>query len=393
MFRRVETIISAALAAASMLALPFGALAQVNDQTLLQRAEIALEDYNLVGLGIAVITAKMDEPLIAVTGERRRGSGDMIETGDAWHIGSNTKMLTALTYAKLAESGDAKWGATLPELFPHLATDMHPDWQDVTIEDLLAHRSGLVANIGPMAMMARLFDERPLQDQRAELVLSTLTKPASGTKGEFAYSNLGYIMAGTAIEQLIVSEDRSLHATPFEILFFYIFDDSFAEIFGDDSLAEMSGTMGFGPPQDGIQGHSKGLFGSKLSAVGDTARADNPAIFGPAGTMHIDLRTHALFLARHFIAGDPAIKTKLLTPYPDADSDYAIGWGVAQMDGVGQIFGHSGSNTMWLSNVTYAPSLDTIVIANVNHFNDDARNAVRDITRDILVDLAAEKAD
>lgn len=393
MFRQVKLRISVALTAASLVLLPFGVFAQVNDQTLQEGAEIALKEYDLVGLGIAVISADRTEPLIAVAGERRNGSGDMIEADDAWHIGSNTKMLTALTYATLAARGDAKWDATLPELFPHLAVNIHPDWQDVTIEDLLAHRSGLAPNIGPMAMMARLFDERPLHEQRAELVLNTLTKPASGTKGDFAYSNLGYIVAGTAIEQLLVREEMHLHANPFEIFFFHIFDDSFAEIFGDDSLEEISGTMGFGPPQDGIQGHSKALFGSKLKAVGDTDRADNPAIFGPAGTMHIDLRSHALFLAQHFIAGDPDIKTKLLTPYPNADSDYALGWGTAQMDEVGQIFGHSGSNTMWLSNVTYAPSLDTIIIVNVNQFNDDAREAVRDITREILTDLADAKVD
>ena len=45
---------------------------------------------------------------------------------------------------------------------------------------------------------------------------------------------------------------------------------------------------------------------------------------------------------------------------------------------------------MWLSNVTYAPSLDAIVIVNVNQFNADARNAVRDLSREILSEIAAQ---
>jgi CubicO group peptidase (beta-lactamase class C family) len=323
----------------------------------------------------------MDEPLIAVTGERRNNSGDIIEATDAWHIGSNTKMMTALTYATLVQRGDAKWGATLSELFPHLAETMHPDWQTVTIEDLLAHRSGMAPNIGRMAMIASAFDERDLAIQRAALAATTLAKPPSGTKSVFAYSNLGYMIAGAAIEAQGQRQHSGAATPPFET----IFPKTFAA-----DLNKLGGKVGFGPPQNGIQGHLKAMFGSKLKPAGADETKDNPRVFGPAGTMHVDLRTHALFLAKHFIAGDDAIKTKLLTPYPDADSEYALGWGVAEMDGIGQVFGHSGSNTMWLSNVTYAPSLDAIVIVNVNQFNTDARNAVRDLSRDILNDLAAK---
>lgn len=381
MFQRARALVGAGLAAAIVFATPLASTAQTLDLDLQKKIDTALEDHKLVGLGVAVITANIDEPLIAVTGERRNRSGDMIQVGDAWHIGSNTKMLTALTYATLVARGDAEWGATLPELFPHLADAMHADWQTVTIEDLLAHRSGMAPNMGRMAMLSGMFDERDLFTQRTDLAAKTLTAPASGTKGEFVYSNLGYIIAGTAIEHLIVREDKTQHEAPFEIVFFRIFDDSFAEIFGE---------VGFGPPKSGIEGHLKAMFGRKLNPVGDSSKSDNPAVLGPAGTMHIDLRTHALFLAKYFITGDAAIKTKLLTPYPDATSDYALGWGIADMDGIGKVFGHSGSNTMWLSNVTYAPSLDAIVIVNVNQFNPDARNAVRDLSREILSEIAAQ---
>ncbi len=379
MFRRAKAFFGIGLSAVAIAAIPLSVQAQTSDLALQDRVDQARADYNLVGLGAAVITADMVEPLIAVTGERRRGSGDVIQIGDAWHIGSNTKMLTALTYATLVSRDDAEWAAKLPDLFPDIATDMQADWHDVTIEDLFAHRSGAAPNISQIAMIARVFDERNLTDQRAELVVNTLTKPSSGTRGEFEYSNLGYIIAGAAIEAILNSPSE----TPAD------FETLFLSIFGED-IADGGGTLGFGPPKDGIQGHMKAMLTSKLKAVGANDTDDNPAIFGPAGTMNIDLRTHALFLAKHFISGEADIKAKLLTPYPEADSDYALGWGLGEMEGIGQIFGHSGSNTMWLSNVTYAPSLNAIVIINTNQFNDDARNAVRDLNRDILNDLAAK---
>lgn len=381
MFQRARALIGAGLAAAIVFTTALTATAQTPDLNLQAKVDAALEDYNLVGLGAAVITADMDEPLVVVAGERRNRSGDMIKTTDAWHIGSNTKMMTALTYATLVARGEAEWGATLPDLFPHLAETMHQDWQGVTIEDLLAHRSGLAPNLGRMAMLSRMFDDRPLQEQCAELAQNTLTEPAAGQKGGFAYSNLGYTLAGTAIIPLITQDLDLVEPVNFE----WVFNHMFA-----DDLKEIDGRIGFGPPKAGIEGHMKAMFGRRLNPVGDSSKSDNPAIFGPAGTMHIDLRTHALFLAKHFITGDAAIKTKLLTPYPDTTSDYALGWGIAEMDGIGKVFGHSGSNTMWLSNVTYAPSLDAIVIVNVNQFNADARNAVRDLSREILSEIAAQ---
>jgi CubicO group peptidase (beta-lactamase class C family) len=352
--------------------------AQITPSDAQIQVDRALVEHNLVGLGVAVYTPDLDEPIVVVAGERKRGSDDMITASDAWHIGSNTKMLTALSYAKLVERGDAKWGATLPELFPDLVEIMHPDWQDITIEDLLSHRSGMEPNPDPVWMIARTFDSKELNAQRAEFAQKVLTSAAKGKKGEFSYSNTGYMIAGAVIENLDVDEtDES-----FETLLLSMFDEDFKKI---------GGAIGFGPPKSGIQGHRKGLFGNKLNSVGYSGQADNPAIFGPAGTMHIDLRTHVLFLAKHFISGDNTIKEKLLKPYPNSESDYALGWGIGNIEGIGQVYGHNGSNTMWLSNVTYAPSLEAIVIVNTNQFNTDARTAVREIAADILTQISDTK--
>lgn len=350
-------------------------IAPSDAQTIVDQARV---EHDLVGLGVAFYTPDLDEPIVVVAGERKRGSGEMIAVSDPWHIGSNTKMLTALSYAKLVEQGGAEWGATLPELFANLDGAMHPDWQDVTIEHLLSHRSGMEPNPDPLWMITRAFDSKALNSQRAQLAQKILAAPAEGTKGEFSYSNTGYMLAGAVIESFYAGEtDKN-------------FESIFLSIFSED-LSKIGGTVGFGPPEIGIQGHRKGLFSNRLNSVGYSDQADNPAIFGPAGTMHIDLRTHVLFLAKHFISGDISIKEKLIKPYPNAESDYALGWGIGNMEGIGQVYGHSGSNTMWLSNVTYAPSLEAIVIVNTNQFSTDARTAIREITADILNQIADTK--
>lgn len=358
---------------------PAPSTAQVTEADLQAKIDEALVAHNLVGIGAAVMISESEYPILAVAGERERGSGDMIHWGDAWHIGSNTKMLTALTYARLVADGKAKWGATIPSFFPLFTDDIHPDWANVTIEDLLSHRAGLTANPDQIWMIARAFDTSDLAIQRQNLARTVLTAPMAGQHGEYSYSNTGYMLAGAVIES-IATEQSDIEA----------FEKIFSTLFRSD-LNRVGGQLDFGPPKKGIQGHRKSLFGNKLTGVGYSDTADNPKVYGPAGTMNVSLNLHIGFLAKHFLNGDTDIKRKLLTPHPDEESDYALGWGLGEKEGIGRIFGHSGSNTMWLSNVTYAPSLDAIVIVNINQFNDDARAAVRDVTNDVLEQIVETK--
>ena len=121
----------------AVLLLVFAALpafAAPTPDVLQQKVEAIRKEAGLVALGAVIANAEGDILGLAVAGERRKGAGDAVQPDDAWHLGSNTKMLTALLYGRLVEDGTAKWGATLPELFPDLAGGMDPAWQDVTIE-------------------------------------------------------------------------------------------------------------------------------------------------------------------------------------------------------------------------------------------------------------------
>jgi len=76
---------------------------------------------------------------------------------------------------------------------------MHSAYRDVTLEDLLAHRSGLVG-----AMMAlenwngNLWrSTKSKADLRIEIAAEALTLPPEAPPGiDFHYSNAGYIIAG-----------------------------------------------------------------------------------------------------------------------------------------------------------------------------------------------------
>ena len=366
------------LIAAALLALCFAcpALADVPEQVWLQDlVDSTRTEKGVTALG-AVIETGQGEERVAVSGETVKGSGDPVETGDAWHIGSNTKALTALLYARLVDEGLAEWGATLPELFPDLAADMDAAWQDVTIEDLFAHRSG-IGGLGPFWLMSRHADKAPLMEQRLETTRDTLTAPPEGTKGEFSYQNMNYIIAGAAIEQLL---DMT-------------WEDAFRTYLIAPEGSTWNEGWGFGPPQEGLQGHGTGMFGG-LKAKGRGPAADNPAALGPAGTAHVPLAGHARLLAQ-FLRSDSTflpVETRdiLLTPRSDDKASYALGWGVSQTPGAGLTYSHAGSNTMWLSRAMIAPDLDAVIIVNTNQYDEAADDATRQVVDAIIQKLGVQ---
>ena len=343
--------------------------APLSDAALEEKLETVRKEAGLVALGAIVANADGDVLGLAVTGTRRAGKPDAARPGDAWHIGSNTKMLTALLYGRLVEQGHAAWGATLPELLPDLAGEMDPAWQAVTIEDLLSHRSGLPANPGLVWFLTSRSSEDPVETQRTRLARTFLSKPPETDPGSFTYSNLGYMIAGAAIDRIAQATGQE----NYEALFL-------------DSLGPAEEGWGFGPPPEGIQGHGKGLFG-KLKAQGTGPGADNPPALAPAGTLHVPLAAHAGLLSS-FLTPDET-EAKLLSPYPGAASDYALGWGVIPDGASGPAFGHSGSNTMWLSTVRLYPEAEIVVIVNTNSFSETGVQALGRLAADLAADYGA----
>lgn len=370
--RRIATLLSALIL---MVSPAFPESAELDLQAEIDRVRT---DYGLVAMGAVVATSKAGVVALAVSGERAKGRADPVQPSDAWHIGSNTKMLTALLYARLVEAGHAEWGATLPELFPSLATEMDAGWRKVTIEDLLSHRSGAAPNASLAWMLGSKASKQALTLQRANLARTVLTAPPAGKQGEFTYSNLGYILAGAAIERL-AADTPSLEAKGYELLMRRF-------VIGKAPAGAGLG-FGFGPPGSGIEGHAPGLFGLGVKAQGRGAGADNPAALGPAGTAHYSLRGHALMLLSFLegpLALPDAIRKKLLTPYPDQTSDYGLGWATSTHADAGRIYMHAGSNTVWLSQVVLAPDHGAVIIVNTNQYNPKAEEAVRELTELLL---------
>ena len=276
----------------------------------------------------------------AVRGVRRAGSEVLATTEDRWHLGSNTKAMTAAVFGRLVDQGHARWAMPLAEALPQLTID--PGWSAITLDDLMHHRAGLLD--GPLVnqawLMAAHGDQRPLPEQRAEFAARALAAPPTGPVGAFAYGNGNYMVLGAAIEAITGQAWEAVMA---------------AELFAPLGLT----SAGFGPPRgEAPWGHRGGV------GVDPAGLADNPRALGPAGTAHMSMADYARFVGA-MMGGSPdwlteATRRHLLTPATGAPPAYAAGWGVgtAPWGGVnrpGPTITHNGSNTMWFATVLAAP--------------------------------------
>ncbi|MGY6628427.1 MAG: serine hydrolase domain-containing protein [Oceanicaulis sp.] len=332
-----------------MLAILIAAAMLQAPQDVDARARVLLEAAGSPGAMVAVIDA--DVVRAGVAGVRVHGGAVAVTPDDLWHMGSNTKAMTATLAARLVEQGVIGWDSTIADVLGALALDIHPDLVSADLASLLSHRAGMTANAG-MLMAVRLAGADADRDAAADRLVyarSVLASPGA-MPGEFHYSNAGYVVAALMLE--------TAAGAPYEALMA-------REVFGPLGME----SAGWGPPgragaADQPRGHRAGLFG--LSAAEPGAGADNPPAMNPAGRAHMSAGDLMVFLDVHRrgAAGED-------TGYLSAESfarlhapvgDYALGWGV-QPDGA---LAHAGSNTMWLVSMVVRPADGWAGAAGVN---------------------------
>lgn len=325
--------------------------------------DTVLKATGVPALGYAAVGPK---GLIAIdaAGRRRNTVDDYVTLEDPWHIGSNTKAMTAALYARLVEQGRASWGATLKDLFPDVQAD--PAWASVKIEDVFAHRSGISDNglVDQSWLIRAHADSRPVVEQRADFAQRLLTHAPTGKYGEFEYANSNYVIAGAAIEHL--------------------YKDSWEVAMSAEVFAPLMMTSaGFGPPMGAAPwGHEPGPNGELTAIDPQHEVADNPPVFGPAGRVHLPLADYAKFARVFLTAGggwlSPGSLAKLARPWAGTEG-YALGWQYFENRGWadGPVLAHEGSNTLWRTLALIAPAKPLAYLIVTNCGGDGGQKAVQ----------------
>lgn len=149
------------------------------------------------GPGMALAIVKDDKVVFAKGyGVRELGKPDKVDENTLFAIASNTKAFTAASLAILVDEGKLSWDDRVTKFLPDFR--LYDPWvsSQMTIRDLLSHRSGLDTFSGDLLWYDTTYSTDEII-RRARFL-----KPVSDFRTRYGYQNLMFITAGRVIEKV-----------------------------------------------------------------------------------------------------------------------------------------------------------------------------------------------
>ncbi len=336
------------------------------------RVEAVMRQSEVPGAAIAIVeNGKVT--LARGYGVRKLGAGDAVGADTLFQIGSTTKAFTSAALALLVEEGKIGWDDRVIDHLPGFR--MYDPWvtREITIRDLLVHRSGLGRGQGDLLFVPSTGITRADLVRRIQFM-----KPATSFRSAFAYDNVLYAVAGQVIEAVSGKtwedfvEERIFRPAAMTSSVTNDVDrlSSANRAFPHGRIGEL---RGIGPQQS---------FDEKTVALG--------ANVGPAGAIAAGANDLARWLAVQLAAGQlPGSDQRLfsaanaeemwrpvvpipITPLPAALADatpqfrgYALGWGVQDYRGH-KVIQHGGGTQGFRAVVVLIPGRN-VAFAIVNN--------------------------
>lgn len=177
----------------ALLALASAAVAQPNLDSTVERVR---QTFEVPGVAVAIVK---DGRVVLQKGYgiRKLGGTTPVTPRSMFRIASNTKAFTAAALAILIDEGKLKWDDRVVDHMP--AFQMHDPYvtREMTVRDLLTHRSGLGLGAGDL-MFWPATDLNP-----AEIIRRIRYIPlATSFRSKYAYDNLLYLVAGHIIQSV-----------------------------------------------------------------------------------------------------------------------------------------------------------------------------------------------
>lgn len=336
---------------------------------------------------------------IGAVGTRVLGQDIPVATDDRFHLGSDTKAMTAVLAGKLVDEGRLAWTSTIGDVLGESIPGLKPGFAAITLQQLLSHTSGIPSDNEEIAGLyfGNPYDDTPTELRRKMIAdWGSRHEPDPVDVGTFHYANLGYTIAGAIVEHVA--------GTPWENLIQ-------TEVFAPLDLK----TAGLGPQA------TTGLYDAPVGhAINDDGEieprawgpsADVPTVIGPAGSAHMSVGDFATWAAWNAGGGKrgpslvtpetlatihaPHVSMEIPDPPPGTPTSgqYGFGWGLVSFDWSPKpLLTHNGSNSMNLATILIDPDLDLAITVLTNYPGKDADSALREVMKALYETYTASAA-
>lgn len=334
-------------------------------QKTLHFADSIRKVYNIPEISYAVIDSKSTLE-IAALGKHAVDLPDPATLHDRFHIGSNTKAMTAFIIAKYVEKGRLTWTTKFFDLFPEWKAKSKPGYENITLQDLLSHKAGIQPFQGEDDPEIPDF-KGSNQEKRAQFgqFVLMLDPLKLDDQNPFIYSNAGYTLATLMVEKVTEKSWEQL----------------VEKVFNKDLKLHVKLSWPENQKRKDTWGHSSD--NGKLTPV--------PSTFDyhldytePAGDINIKLKDYIKFIQLNLkgLAGqDNYLKAETYRFIHKGVENYSLGWFNVYENGK-ELSVHSGTGAFTYFTIAHIDRIkNKAYIIFTNAFNEDTQKGVRLLMR------------
>ncbi len=161
-----------------------------------ERVESLRKQTGAPGVAIAIVE-KGKTTMIRGWGVRKLGASAPVGPHTLFQTGSTGKAFTATALAMLVDQGKIAWDDRVIDHMPWFRMYDPYVTREMTVRDLLVHRSGLGLGAGDLLFVPRSDLSRKESVRRLAFI-----KPATSFRASYAYDNILYMVAGQLIEEV-----------------------------------------------------------------------------------------------------------------------------------------------------------------------------------------------
>jgi CubicO group peptidase (beta-lactamase class C family) len=324
----------------------------------------AMKTFDVPGIAVSIV--KDGKVVLAKGyGVRKLGDPTPVDEFTMFGIGSNTKAFTTAALATLIDEGKLSWDDPVYQRLPDFVMYDPYVSHEMTIRDLLTHRSGMGLGEGDL-----LFWPQSTYTRNEIIHQLRFMKPASSFRSHFAYDNLLYMTAGQIIPAVTgTSWDDYIRQHIFVPLGMNYSNVSTAAYKAGEDVAS---------PHSRVDGKLQvipfealdnvGPAGSINSCAADMAKwaqvqLNRGKFIDRDGRLFSEARSQEMWTAQTILPiGDPP---RPLARLKANFSDYALGWFLRDYHGR-KLVGHTGGVAGFVSRVMLVPeeNLGVVVLTN-----------------------------
>lgn len=337
-----------------------------------------MKEFQVPGLSVAIV--KDGKVIVAKGfGVRELGKPEKVDADTRFGIASNSKIFTATALALLVEEGKLEWDAPVIRYLPAFAMYDPYVTREITVRDLLVHRSGLGLGAGDLMWW-------PSSDYSREEIVRRLRyiKPATSFRSAYAYDNVLYSVAGELIEAVSGQSWEDFVSSRILAKLGMTGSNARASLAakGDNAAMTHAEVEGVVRPITPFRNDNVDPAGGINSSAADMAKwliaqldsgraVDGSRLFSQRTTRQL------WGMVTPIPIGDPAPELEALRPQFNG---YALGLGVRDYRGR-KILTHTGGLPGYVSQVTMVPSLRLGVVVLTNQ---ESGSAFQSITYRVL---------